>query len=76
LGLAGIAVRAGARSTLATLWQADDVFTSTLMQQFYHELSQPNINRAEALQSAQQAFIAKNEPVYFWSPFVLVGNWL
>ncbi len=76
LGLAGIAVRAGARSTLATLWQADDVFTSSLMQQFYQELNQPNINKAEALQRAQQVFIARNEPVYFWSPFVLVGNWL
>jgi CHAT domain-containing protein len=76
LGLAGIAVRAGARSTLATLWQADDAFTAAFMQQFYQELNQPNMTRAEALRRSQQIFIAKNAPIYFWSPFVLVGNWL
>ncbi|HEY9862651.1 MAG TPA: CHAT domain-containing protein, partial [Candidatus Obscuribacterales bacterium] len=35
LGLAGIAVRAGARSTLATLWSVDDQSTAKLMSQFY-----------------------------------------
>ncbi|NEQ32016.1 MAG: CHAT domain-containing protein, partial [Leptolyngbya sp. SIO4C5] len=38
LGLAGLAVRAGARSTLASLWQVDDVATSLLMGRFYESL--------------------------------------
>ena len=37
LGLAGVAVRAGARSTLATLWSVDDESTTELMSQFYRE---------------------------------------
>ena len=39
LGLAGMAIRAGARSTLASLWQVDDLATSIFMTKFYEELS-------------------------------------
>jgi len=35
LGLAGVAVRSGARSTLATLWPVDDQSTSDFMVEFY-----------------------------------------
>ena len=41
LGLAGVAVRAGARSTLATLWQVNDSSTAELMAKFYRELPYP-----------------------------------
>lgn len=75
LGLAGIAVQAGARSTLATLWSVDDQFTADLMSEFYRELN-AGVNKAEALQRAQIAVIAQEDRPYFWAPFVLVGNWL
>jgi CHAT domain-containing protein len=75
LGLAGVAVRAGARSTLATLWSVDDRFTADLMSEFYRELN-AGVNKAEALQHAQIAVFAKEKSPYFWAPFVLVGNWL
>ena len=39
LGLAGLAVRAGADSTLATLWKVSDEFTIKLIKKFYHELN-------------------------------------
>lgn len=52
LGLAGIAVRAGARSTLATLWSVDDR-AATLMNEFYKQLADRNLTKAEALQRAQ-----------------------
>ncbi len=38
LGLAGVAVRAGARSTLATLWTVDDESTSKFMSELYRQL--------------------------------------
>ena len=38
LGLAGVAVRAGARSVLGSLWRVDDASTAELMKQFYQEL--------------------------------------
>ncbi|MCP6761344.1 MAG: CHAT domain-containing protein [Fischerella sp. CENA71] len=53
LGLAGIAVRAGARSTLATLWSVDDKSTADLMIKFYKQLEDPKLTKAEALQHAQ-----------------------
>jgi CHAT domain-containing protein/predicted negative regulator of RcsB-dependent stress response len=78
LGLAGLAVKSGARSTLATLWPVKDKAAALLMDRFYHHLSEPGISKAEALQKAQVEIITGtdfNHP-FFWSTFVLVGNWL
>lgn len=75
LGLAGIAVRAGARSTLASLWSVDDQWTAKLMSEFYRNLN-TGISKAEALQRAQLTVFAKQKSPYFWAPYVLVGNWL
>lgn len=78
LGLAGMAVRAGARSTIASLWSVDDASGAALMHQFYQELSQHPISKAEALRRSQKFLI--QDPLYkdphFWSPYVLLGNWL
>ena len=79
LGLAGIAVGAGARSTLATLWQVGDLSTANLMTQFYQTLAdQPNLSKAKALQLSQLSLLgqSKFQDPYYWAPFVLVGNWL
>lgn len=77
LGLAGLAVRSGARSTLATLWSVQDQSTAELMTYFYKAL-QPGVSKAQALRQAQLKLL--NSPQYqnpyFWAPFVLVGNWL
>lgn len=78
LGLAGLAVKSGARSTIATLWPVKDKAAEMLMTRFYHQLRQPNITKAEALRQAQINLIRQtdfHEP-FFWSAFVLVGNWL
>jgi len=78
LGLAGVAVRAGARSTLASLWNLDDLSTAVLMSQFYRELANNHLTKAEALRQAQLALL-KNpqfQRPMFWAPYVLVGNWL
>ncbi|MCU0542230.1 MAG: CHAT domain-containing protein [Oscillatoriaceae cyanobacterium Prado104] len=79
LGLAGVAVRAGARSTLATLWQINDESTAIFMSEFYSELakSDRSVNKAEALRRAQVKLLqdSKYQHPYFWAPYVLVGNW-
>jgi CHAT domain-containing protein len=79
LGIAGVAVRAGARSTLATLWAVNDEATAALMVRFYQELANSTVTKAEALRRAQQ-FILKDpryrQHPYYWAPYVLVGNWL
>ena len=78
LGLAGIAVRAGARSTIATLWSVDDQASSLLMSEFYQELTNGKITKSEALRRAQLEVLKQDEfkHPYFWSAFVLIGNWL
>ena len=75
LGLAGVAVRAGARSTLASLWSVDDQSTADVMSEFYREL-QAGATKAEALQRAQLAVFVKDNSPYHWAPYVLLGNWL
>ncbi|NEQ95613.1 MAG: CHAT domain-containing protein [Cyanothece sp. SIO2G6] len=77
LGLAGVAVNANARSTLASLWNTNDAVTIQLMQHFYQEFSDPTVKRATALHHAQQAIRQSPglEAPYFWAPFTLIGNW-
>ncbi|NJR62508.1 MAG: CHAT domain-containing protein [Cyanobacteria bacterium CRU_2_1] len=76
LGLAGVAVRAGARSTLASLWLVDDESTALLMSEFYRGLN-TGLTKAEALRRAQQILLqgGYTHP-RFWAAFVLLGNWL
>jgi CHAT domain-containing protein len=78
LGLAGVAVRAGARSAVATLWSVDDRATSRLIQNFYQELLKKDVPKAKALRNSQIALIHSEEyrhPIY-WAPFLLIGNWM
>jgi CHAT domain-containing protein len=80
LGLAGVAVRAGARSTVASLWSVDDAATSELMTRFYQELAKLNTTKVEALRNAQLSLLQDETHLewhhpYYWSAFVLVGNW-
>jgi CHAT domain-containing protein len=56
LGFAGLAVQAGVKSVLASLWYVSDEGTLGLMTQFYHHLKVAPI-KAEALQQAQIAMI-------------------
>ncbi len=82
LGLAGVAVRSGARSTMASLWSVEDKSTAKLMGELYSQLEQAKqtkINKAQALQKAQLTLLRDNNKQYnnphFWAPFVVVGNW-
>lgn len=77
LGLAGVAVKAGARSALATLWYVSDQASSMLVTHFYRVLSVGKPSKAQALRAAQRAVLA--DPRYrhpgYWAPFLLIGNW-
>ena len=80
LGLAGIAVKAGARTTLATLWTVFDESTAVTMGSFYNNITQTQNqpNKANALRQAQLDLLNSayfNHP-YYWAPFVMIGNWL
>lgn len=78
LGLAGVAIKAGARSALATLWSVNDRASSKLVAEFYRQLRDPELSKAEALRLAQLDLLQAGSfrhPIY-WSPFLLIGNWL
>ncbi len=78
LGLAGVAIKAGARSTLATLWQINDESTAVFMETFYRELIQNGVSKAEALNKAQRHLFQTSNfrHPYYWASYVLLGNWL
>jgi len=79
LGLAGVAIKAGARSALASLWFVNDQSTSELISEVYRQLRQsPSVSKARALQAAQIKLLSDRRyrhPCY-WSPYLLIGNWL
>jgi CHAT domain-containing protein len=54
LGFAGLALQAGARSAIGTLWYVDDVATSAFFVQFYRYLD-AGLPKAEALQATRLA---------------------
>jgi CHAT domain-containing protein len=94
LGMAGVAIRAGASSTVATLWSVDDRSTGKLVEQFYTNLARAiakhdGTTKVQALREAQLALLENKLPKragdaetvdyrhpYYWSPFIMLGNWL
>jgi len=78
LGIAGVALHAGASSAVASLWQVDDAATAELVVSFYQQLNQGE-SKATALQLAQQTWLRDNptglysHPGY-WAALVMVGQ--
>ncbi len=79
LGLAGVAIKAGARSALASLWSLDDEVAALMITEFYQLLLQENgMSKAKSLQQAQKSLITQvryEHPAY-WAAFLLIGSWL
>ncbi len=67
---------AGARSVLASLWTASDVYTTDLMEQFYRNLAVGE-DEADALRNAKLALLSQfraQAAPFYWAGFTLVGN--
>jgi CHAT domain-containing protein len=67
LGMAGVAIRAGASSTVATLWSVDDQSTSQIVEQFYRKLRgaierRDGTTKAQALRQAQLTMLENDLP--------------
>ncbi len=77
LGLAGVALKAGARSAIASLWRVADEAAAQFTGEFYRLHLAEGLSKAEAVRAAQLGVLA--DPRYahpaFWSPFLLVGDW-
>ena len=77
LGLAGVAIKARTKSTIASLWKVNDRATQLLMANFYQNLVTKKLGKAESLKLAQQSLLQypQYRAPYYWAAFVLVGNW-
>lgn len=77
---------AGTPTVLSSLWRVNDAATHYLMSAFYQHL--PRLGKAKALQKASQTVIRSSLQVgrrrkreiplihpFFWSSFVLMGDW-
>ncbi len=76
LGLAGIAIQAGTKSVVASLWSINDTTTRDFTTTFYQSLK--TTDKAKALQAAQIKMIKSNSPAAkpaYWAPYILVGSW-
>jgi CHAT domain-containing protein len=78
LGLAGVSVKAGAQSALATMWYVNDQASSELVTAFYRTLHDRQLSKAKSLQEAQLTLLGdrRYSHPFYWSPFLLIGNWL
>lgn len=84
LGLAGVAVRSGARTTVATLWSVNDQASAMLISEFYNQLVKgvkTGVSKAEALRRAQLSILQNTQnpqykSPYYWGAYVMLGNWV
>ncbi len=78
LGLAGIGIKAGAQSAMGSLWNISDEATSILIREFYTQIKGGEVSKAQALRHAQLKLLENREyeHPFFWSPFLLIDNWL
>jgi CHAT domain-containing protein len=76
LGLAGLAVKSGARNSIASLWDVEDKSTSELFSVFYQNLTDDYAGGSvEAFRRAQLTMKERYVHPYFWSPFLFIGAW-
>jgi CHAT domain-containing protein len=78
LGLAGVAIKSGARAALASLWCVNDASAAELIAEFYRQLADPTVSKAKALRNAQLKLLGepnRSHPIH-WAPFLIIGNWL
>jgi CHAT domain-containing protein len=76
-GLTHAFMYAGAKSMVASLWQVSDLATTELMTRFYDGMLNEGLRPAAALRAAQIGLAAERRwgDPYFWSGFVLLGDW-
>jgi CHAT domain-containing protein len=79
-GLVGLArgfMLAGVPRVIGSLWDSDDKATAELMVRFYHRMVKDSMSPAAALRAAQLEMWHDKRwrPAYFWSGFVLQGEW-
>lgn len=73
IGFSRAFIYAGSPSLISSLWPVSDESTALQMRTLYLNLQ--SLPKGKALREAQKAVRAKFNHPYYWSPFVLVGDW-
>lgn len=79
IGLSWAFFIAGCPSIIVSQWKVQDESTAQLMSAFYRNLKAGK-GKAEALRQAQLSLLRSNprskiQHPFYWSPFILVGDW-
>ncbi|MGB5769988.1 MAG: CHAT domain-containing protein, partial [Crocosphaera sp.] len=74
-GLAYVLERAGAKTVMASLWNAEDNISANIMTNFYTNMQQ-GMSKNKAMRKAKLSHLKTGEKIhpFFWSPFILIGN--
>ena len=75
LGLAGVSIRSGVKSTLGSLWQVQDDEQSEVIEAFYTYWQSPKYNKATALQKIQIEQIEQYAHPEQWAALTLIGDY-
>jgi CHAT domain-containing protein len=73
IGFTRAFIYAGSPSVVTTLWEINDQATSLLMLDFYKNLM--TRNKSEALRISQINLMKKYPHPFYWSPFILSGDY-
>ena len=78
LGMAGAAIKAGARSAVGSLWEIADEAAFQFYVTFYQTLKDTDLSKAAILQKVQLKLLEHKDfrHPYYWAPFLLINNWL
>ena len=84
IGITRAFLYAGTKSLLVSLWQVPDEATSILMSEFYSNMIQGGMSKAEALRAAKLSLMKREKKIgnrtisyshpFFWAPFILIGD--
>jgi CHAT domain-containing protein len=76
VGLQQSFMYAGTPSVIASLWQVSDEATAELVKSYYGQLR--TVNKGAALRQAQLEMLQspQHSHPYFWSAFILSGDWI
>jgi CHAT domain-containing protein/tetratricopeptide (TPR) repeat protein len=77
VGMSRAFLFAGASRVVVSLWDVNDMATTTLMSDFYKRMRPGKVPLSVALRSAQLGMLEENPKLqpYFWAAFILQGEW-
>ncbi|GET37875.1 CHAT domain-containing protein [Microseira wollei] len=74
VGLSRSLISAGVPSVIVSLWSVHDASTAFLMTEFYRNLHQLKLDKAQALRSAMLTTMQKYANPKNWAAFILIGE--